>query len=57
MTRSDGQIGKPQCGRSKRAELPDVDINTGAHKDLKEALSVLMFLQRINTERAFVKSL
>ena len=35
---SDSQIDKPQPGRPKRAELPDVNINTGA--------------QSINTERA-----
>ena len=35
---SDSQIDKPQCGHPKRAELPDVNINTGA--------------QSINTERA-----
>ena len=30
MASSDSQIGiKPQHGRSKRAELPDVNINTG----------------------------
>ena len=26
---SDRQINKPQCGHPKRAELPDVNINTG----------------------------
>ena len=36
MASSDGQIDKPQCGRPKRAELPDVNINTG--------------MQSINTE-------
>ena len=40
MASSDSQIDKPQCGRPKRAELPDVNINTGA--------------QSINTERAFL---
>ena len=35
---SDSQIDKPQRGRPKRAELPEVNINTGA--------------QSINTERA-----
>ena len=30
MASSDSQIDKPQCGRPKRAELPDVNINTGA---------------------------
>ena len=38
MAKSDSQIDKPQRGRPKRAELPDVNINTGA--------------QSINTERA-----
>ena len=36
MASSDSQIDKPQCGRPKRAELSDVNINTG--------------LQSINTE-------
>ena len=30
MASSGSQIDKPQRGRSKRAELPDVNINTGA---------------------------
>ena len=38
MASSDSQIDKPQRGRPKRAELPDVNINTGT--------------QSINTERA-----
>ena len=38
MASSDSQIDKPQRGRPKRAELPDININTGA--------------QIINTERA-----
>ena len=38
MASSNSQIDKPQCGCPKRAELPDVNINTGA--------------QSINTERA-----
>ena len=38
MASSDSQIDKPQRGRPKRAELPDVNIYTGA--------------QSINTERA-----
>ena len=38
MAISDSQIDKPQNGHPKRAELPDVNINTGA--------------QSINTERA-----
>ena len=38
MASSDIQIDKPQRGRTKRAELPSVNINTG--------------VQSINTERA-----
>ena len=38
MASSDSQINKPQNGHPKRAELPDVNINTG--------------MQSINTERA-----
>ena len=30
MASSDSQIDKPQRGRPKRAELPDVNIKTGA---------------------------
>ena len=30
MASSGSQIGKPRRGRPKRAELPDVNINTGA---------------------------
>ena len=43
MASSDSQIDKPQRGRPKRAELPDVNINTGA--------------QSINTERASLNEL
>ena len=38
MVSSDSQLDKPQRGRPKTAELPDVNINTGT--------------QSINTERA-----
>ena len=41
MASSDSQIDKPQHGRPKRAELPDVNMNTGA--------------QSINTEKASLK--
>ena len=37
MASSDSQIDKPQCGH-KRAEFPDININTG--------------VQSINTEKA-----
>ena len=39
MASSDSQIDKPQRGRSKRAELPNVNVTTGA--------------QSINTENFF----
>ena len=39
MASSNSQIDKPQRGHPKRAELPDVNINTGA--------------QSINTESFF----
>ena len=38
MASSDSQIDKPQRGRPKRAELPDINFNTD--------------MQSINTERA-----
>ena len=41
MASSDSQIHQPQRGRPKRAELLDVNINTGA--------------QSINTERASLR--
>ena len=41
MASSDSQIDKPQRGRPKRVELPDVNINTGT--------------QSSNTERASLK--
>ena len=41
MKRSDGEIDKPQRGHPKRAELSDVNINTG--------------VQSINSERAFLR--
>ena len=43
MASSDSQIDKPQRGCPKRAELPDININTGA--------------QSINTERTSLTEL
>ena len=43
MASSDSQIDTPQRGRPKRAELPAVNINTGA--------------QSINTESFFNKTI
>ena len=41
MASSDSQIDKPQRRRAKTAELPDVNMNTGA--------------QSLNTEKASLK--
>ena len=38
MASSDSQIDKPQRGRPKRAELPDVNIDTGAQSILMPQL-------------------
>ena len=38
MASSDSQVDKPQRGRPKRAELPDVNINTGAQSINTESL-------------------
>ena len=42
MASGDSQIDKPQRGHPRRAELPDVNLNTGA--------------QSINTERACLRT-
>ena len=34
MASTDSQIDKPQCGRPKRAELQDVNMNTGAAQSI-----------------------
>ena len=39
MASSDGQIDKPQRERPKRAELPDVNINTGVQSINTESFS------------------
>ena len=41
MVRSDSQIDKPQRGRPKRAEPPDVNINTGAQSTNTERASLI----------------
>ena len=43
MAISDSQIDKPQRGLPKRAELPDVNISTGAqaHKELTFSMKVM----------------
>ena len=40
MASSDSQIDKPQRGRPKRAELPDVNINTGMQSSDTERASL-----------------
>ena len=44
MASSDSQIDKPQRGRPKRAELPDVHINTGAQSINTERVSLILGL-------------
>ena len=44
MASSDSQINKPQRGRPKRAELPDVTINTGAQSINTDRASLMPFL-------------
>ena len=45
MASSDRQNDKPQRGRPKRAELPDVNINTGAQSINTERVSIQMSFQ------------
>ena len=40
MASSDSQMDKPQCGRPKRAELLDVNINTGVQSIDTERVSL-----------------
>ena len=40
MASSDSQIEKPQRGRPKRAELTDVNINTGTQSIITERASL-----------------
>ena len=50
MSSSDSQIDKPQRGRLERAELPDVNIDTGAQsipterRDIRELHIIAFFL-------------
>ena len=53
MTSSDSQIDKPQRGRPKRAELPDVNINTSAQSINTEITSLnplSLFESKLNKE-------
>ena len=43
MASSDSQIDNPQRGCPKRAELPDVNINTGAQSIKTEKASLKFF--------------
>ena len=44
MASSDSQEDKPQHGRPKRAELPDVNINTGAQSINTEGAHIVVYL-------------
>ena len=62
MARSDSQIDKLQRGRPKRAEQPDVDINTGGQSINTERTSLNMnfaktgtlFNNNVYSSRAFI---
>ena len=41
MADSDSHIDEPQRGRPKRAELPDININTGARSSDTEKASLI----------------
>ena len=53
MASSDSQIDKPQRGRPKRAELLDVNINTGAQSINTEGASLSSKYSVSNTEAMF----
>ena len=54
MASSDSQIDKPQRGRPKRAELPDVNINTGAQSIiLRELKHFLNYHNRYHFQLVF----
>ena len=44
MARSDSQIDELQRGHPKRAELPDVNVNTGAQSMNSERASLTLSL-------------
>ena len=46
MESSDSQMDKPQHGRPKRAELPDVNINTGVQSINTERASLMILMRR-----------
>ena len=48
MASSNSQIYKPQCGHPERAELPDVNINTGAQSNERSALTIASYFQMHN---------
>ena len=47
MATSDSQINKPHRGRPKRAELPDVNINTVAQNINTKSASLIYILTRL----------
>ena len=52
MASSESQMDKPQSGHPKRAELPDVNINTGAQSINIERASLRVFLYAMFTPAA-----
>ena len=53
MAGSDSQIDKPLRGRPKRADLPDVNINTGAQSIILR-VSVHCACAKSRAERGFL---
>ena len=47
MASSDSQIDKPQCGHPNRAELPDININTGVQSFNTERQSFFKIIIKI----------
>ena len=48
MASSNSRIDKPQCGCPKRAELPDVNINTGTQiNNTERALNRVHIVQTV----------
>ena len=50
MESSDRRVDKPQRGRPKRAELPDLNINTGAQSINTESLFNNAQMQKQNLQ-------
>ena len=50
MASNDSQIDTPQRGRPKRAELPDVNINTGVQSINTESLFNIQYPHQLSVD-------